>query len=133
MSGVGIGQASALWLQDGVETGDEHVGGMRANSASLARASASPGEEPVDCASKKRHTRPLFFSPVDMVCAPFSRAAQWRHHIAAVSDASRKRSNLGLYTRARGRYILRSSVARPCIALFGMPELMCTPPLSSMV
>src|SRR5215217_3886495 len=26
MSGVGIGQASALWLQDGVEAGDEHVG-----------------------------------------------------------------------------------------------------------
>src|SRR5918998_2612787 len=117
MTGVGIGQASALWLQDGVETGDEHVGGMRANSASLARASASPGEEPVDCASKKRHTRALFYSPVDMVCAPFSRAVQWSHHIAAVSDAGWRSPSKAF----PGSFMERSASPRPGSAQMPSP------------
>jgi len=45
VAGVGVEEASALRLKDGVEAGDKHVGGMRANAASLTWASTSPGEE----------------------------------------------------------------------------------------
>ena len=45
MTCIGVGKASALGIQDGVEAGYEHVGGMRATNVSLTRANTSPGEE----------------------------------------------------------------------------------------
>src|SRR5215208_5548248 len=48
MASVGVSEATALWVEDGVEAGYEHVGmleGMRANNVSLPWASTSPGEE----------------------------------------------------------------------------------------
>jgi hypothetical protein len=41
---VGVTEASALWIQESVEAGDKHIGGMRTDNASLTRLSTSPGE-----------------------------------------------------------------------------------------
>src|SRR5215207_5592705 len=41
---VSVAQGAALWLQDGVEAGDEHVGGMSVTKASLTLLNTSPGE-----------------------------------------------------------------------------------------
>ena len=39
MSGIGVSEASALWIQERVEAGDEHIGWDGADSASLTRLS----------------------------------------------------------------------------------------------
>jgi hypothetical protein len=43
MACVSVSQASAVGVEDGVEAGGEHVGGMRASNVSLTCSSTSPG------------------------------------------------------------------------------------------